>query len=260
MEKGHRDMAVLKRRGGIVALIGMVIGAAALIIGAGSASANSWPCSDQSPPQDTHVTVNNDTYVGVDLAPNLVAPGPGEYPHAWACVAPTGGEASQSWVNLWLSPTASGTGEVVTSSGCFSAALGCRSVLDATGASVATPSTTTSTSTSKPGGTVGSGSGTCVYVNGTTPAPGTTCPSGLTIAGVSIATGDANVSTRTVPGGCIGGAGNPCITTVPSGAAVTAGGGDGSNDTVATDVAGTPVKRDVAKTCVVNVFTDCTTP
>lgn len=125
-----------------------------------------------------------------------------------------------------------------------------------TGVDIRLPDITTSTSPSKPAAATSAVSGTCIWVNGSA-----NCPGGGTVAGVSVATGDIGVSTRTVSGGCVGALGNPCITTVPSGVAVTAGGGDAANPTVDGYVFGVgPVRHDVAKTCVVNVFTDCTTP
>lgn len=206
-------------------------------------------------------------FVGAD--PNTNDAGDGYY-GGFACAGAPSGEASQVAVAVSVHDPSGNPAPGATVEGvqCYTPlpdepgwSPGCGWLVKTTGAQVAVPSTGTTTSGSTPGGSAGTGTGTCVYANGTTPAPGLLCPSGVTVAGTNIATGDANVSTRTVPGGCVGAAGNPCTTTVPSGAAVTAGGGDSANKTVDGSVLVIgPVQYDLAKTCLVNVFTDCTTP
>jgi hypothetical protein len=197
-----------KRRPLAVLLVFALLAAIALLVGAGRAEAG-WPCNDQAPPQDTNVNVNNTTYVGVDVAPNLVAPAPGDYPHAWACVALTGGEANQSWVNVWLTP--SGTpGYTADSEGCFVVALGCTTVLGPTGAYVANPTTTTNAPLSGPAGSgasAGTGTGTCAYANGTS-----NCPAGVTIAGITVNEADLvpSVTTHTPAPPCTG-VNNTCL-------------------------------------------------
>lgn len=240
-----------KKRAGALAVVTALLGAVALIFGTGSANANSFPCSDTGS-QDTTVSNGGQTYAGFEVDPNRN--GDGQY-GVWGCAAATGGEGNQTWANVFVDTTnGSAPGATAYSGGCNIPLLpsgggqpyACQGVLGATGATAGAPATTSTTSGATPGGTAGTGSGTCLYVNGSTPAPGAvTCPSHFTVAGVNVATGDASVATKTTPGGCITALGNPCYTTAPAGAGVVVAKGDTSNDTVSTTVAGTPVGRDL---------------
>ena len=187
-----------------------MLGAIALMTGAGRADAG-WPCNDQSPPQDTSASINNDTYVGIDLAPNLVGASPGDYPHGWICVAPTGGEANQSWVNWWLTPGAH-PGYTATSDSCLTIVVpGCRAVLGSTGAYVnpVTGNDLPADGDSTTSASAGVGGGTCVSANGTGH-----CPSGVTVAGVTINEADlVPVATTITPTPPCSGVNNTCLPT-----------------------------------------------
>lgn len=234
------------KRAGVLAVIGTTIGAAALVFGPGAAHAG-YPCNDQGVPSDVAITTNGGTFVGLDTPSTA----PNDPRLVFACVAPTGGESNQKWVAVMASdPSGGAPGAVMEAGGCTGVvpgdpfALGCTYLLKPTGAEAAAPATSTTTSGATPGGSTATGSGTCVYVNGTTPRP-ELCPGSANVAGVNVATGDASVTTKTTPGGCITAFGNPCYTTAPAGAGVVVAKGDTSNDTVSTTVAGTPVKRDL---------------
>lgn len=246
-----------KRRAGIIAVLATLIGAAALFFGIGAASAappNNSACRTDGF-GDATVDVPGVMYATADT----YALGSANAQAFWVCLVPP--DVGFGVDSLDPDPSNPAGWGFLVKACAVPAGVACHTVVGMTGAEVGVPTTGTTTSGSTPGGSAGTGTGTCVYVDGTTPAPGTTCRSGLTVAGVNVATGDAKVSTRTVAGGCVGAAGNPCITTVPSGAAVTVGGGDSTNDTVNGDVAVVgPVNHDIGKTCVVNVLTDCTTP
>ena len=126
-------------------------------------------------------------------------------------------------------------------SGTFQAGASGPLGLARTGADLAYPATNATTSGAAPGGTVGTGTGTCTYVNGTQAV----CPSGAEVAGVNVATGDASASPATNPGGCVTVGTNPCAATAPTGAGVAVATGDASNDTVSTTVLTTEVSQDL---------------
>lgn len=243
-----------KRRAGVFAVLAALIGAVALFFGAGSANANSYPCSETEG-QDIWVNAAG-TYAGVD-------PGGDATGWLWACVAPTGGEANQKWVVVTAGdPGGGGPGATVQSSGCTGvvpgdpAWPGCTWLLKPTGADT-NPTTVADApgdSNGKTGGSVGAG--TCVYANSTTP----NCPfGGLSIAGATFAEGDASVGTHLNPGGCVTVAGG-CVTTVPSGVGVSAFKGDPANPTIDANVAnGTLIVTEDLGDCYVgvNAPSDC---
>lgn len=105
--------------------------------------------------------------------------------------------------------------------------------------------------------TVASSNANCVYVNGEPNCPGV----GATVADTDLATDDVQVEYRTTLDACVGAAGNPCLTTAPSSAAVTVGGGDADNSTVDGTLLGNiPVTYDTGKICVVSYNRpDCST-
>lgn len=233
-----------KRRAAVAALLLTMLGAAALFFAAEAHAG--YPCNDEPAPKDTTVNVNNETFVAVETN-SATGPHPGNE-FVRVCAAPTGGEANQKWVAVTgYDPGGSSTpGYAVQSGGCNGLPgapgypPGCNYLLQQTGANVGVPTTSTTTSGAAPGGSLGTGTGTCAYVNGT-PA----CPGGLTVAGVNVATGDASVTPKVNPGGCVTAFGNPCYTTAPAGAGLAVAKGDPVNDTVSTTVVGTPVSRDV---------------
>lgn len=117
-----------------------------------------------------------------------------------------------------------------------------------TGAEV-NPTTTTNTPLSGAagtGGSLGTGTGTCTWINGSRD-----CPGALTVGGVTVNEGDASVGPHTAPGGCLT-VGGGCVTSVPSGVGVDAFEGDPTNDTLTVEVLGTRVSRDLGD-CYVGV-------
>jgi hypothetical protein len=145
--------------------------------------------------------------------------------------------ANSVWITDDNNPSTTGR----SASGAFSFGAAGPLGFGRTGIDVSYPVTTTTSSGATPGGSTATGSGTCTYVNGTSPL----CPSGADVARVNVATGDASVNPMTNPGGCITAFGNPCWTTAPNGAAVSVAEGDPTNDTVSTTVLGTPVRLDL---------------
>jgi hypothetical protein len=104
--------------------------------------------------------------------------------------------------------------------------------------------------------TVGSDEVTCVWANGVPVCPVPTHQ----VADTYLGTDDVQAEYRTTLDACVGAAGNPCLATAPSSAAVTVGGGDPDNQTVDGTVNNTPVTYDLGKTCVVSYNRpDCST-
>jgi hypothetical protein len=225
---------------GLVAML-----ASAALFFAGTANANTYPCSETEG-QDAWANVRG-TYVGVDPGNDPIG---GWY---WACVSPTGGEANQKWAVVTLyDPANSAPGAAVVAGGCTGVPgdpfpPGCSYLLKPTGAEV-DPVTSTSLSGPSPSASAGSGAGTCVHANGSS-----TCP-GPTLVGATVAPGDLPQPTAT--GGtnvCVGvQVGATClgtVVTVPTTATVTVG-GDTGNDTAEVEVAGTSHPLNIGRECV----------
>lgn len=252
-----------KRRAGILAVLGTLIGAAALILGGGAANATSFPCSDDPWGVGTY----NDLWATVGSGPSSAFvgadPNVNENGHyaTYVCVGAPNGEASQVAVAAGITdPFTSTPGTTAQVFQCYAPlpgdvvdGSGCRWIVEPTGARV-DPAVTTNgpgATTSGTGGSVGAGPGTCASVNSTSP----TCPGVLTVAGVTVHEGDlpsAQTTSTTPPPACTG-VNNSC-----PGAFVIVG-GDTGNDTVETTVAGAPVHRDVPRECV-QVNSECPQP
>lgn len=240
-----------RKRTGVVALLSVFLGAAALFFGVGAAHAG-YPCNDDSAPQDTTLNVNNQTFVGVDT--NLTTGSP-TTPWVWACAAATGGEGSQKFVVVTANPTGSAPGYTVQAGGCTGVVggdpygPGCTYLVKPTGAQadpVVTPNAPGG-STAGSGASAATGPTTCTWINGAM-----SCPGSLTLGGVTVNEGDASVpGVHTTPGSCVT-VGGGCPATVPSGAGVDAFEGDSSNDTVTVEVLGSRTSRDLGD-CYVGV-------
>lgn len=231
-----------KKRAVLLALVVALAATFAVLVGAGKAHA-AWPCRDQPPPQDTTVNINNDTYAGVDVYNTGSTSGAHGF---WVCVAPTGGEPNQKVVLVTVEDpgTNPAPGATVNVGACgltglspsphpWMAPCGANYTLAPTGAEVGTPATSLTTSGSRPSGSVGTGTGTCVYAN----SPSGTCPSGVKVAGITVNEADlipsVTPSTPTPP--CTG-INNTCI---PLGATVRIF-QDTSNPTATVETAATP--------------------
>ena len=243
-----------KRRAGVIAVLGTLIGAAALIVGGGAANATSFPCSDDPWGVGTY----NDLWVTVGSGPNQVFvgadPNVNENRHyaTYVCVGAPHGEASQVALAVGITePTTSPAGVTAQAFQCYAPlpgdvvdGSGCRWIVEPTGAQVDPAASTNGPGATTPGtgGSVGTGSGTCAYVNSTSPI----CPGATTLAAVTIHEGDlpsARTTSTTPPPQCTG-VNNSC-----PGAYVIVG-GDPGNNTIDTTVAGAPVNRDVPRNCV----------
>jgi hypothetical protein len=238
-----------KRRAGVVAVIGAVVGSAALFFGLGAAQAG-YPCNDQPAPQDTTVNVSNEVYVGVDITPSLY---PAQW--AWVCVGAPGGEANQKFVAVTVSdPYGGGSpGLIVESGGCTGIVggqgypPGCTYLVRPVGFD-ANPFVGIDVPVADGTGTTGAGgsAGTCLWLESTTPD----CSVGATITNVTIAEGDVSANPMTNPGGCVTAAGNPCLVTAPAGAGVSIAKGDPGRATVDGTLAGAvPITFDAGQ-CV----------
>lgn len=183
--------AISPRRVGVIAVSSVFLSAAALVIGAGAASAGR--CDDEPAPGDVWVNVSNEVIVGVDP---FVTPGG---INLWVCEHVSAAPAT--WrdvtVGVW-DPNTSTPGQTVDVYACDAAT--CGYVVAPTGAEVELvpviePPTDADGVT---GATVGAGPSTCVYVASTTPS----CSS-LAVASVIVAEGDVvpGVSGTTV---CVG--------------------------------------------------------
>ncbi|HEX2039399.1 MAG TPA: hypothetical protein VHF47_06660 [Acidimicrobiales bacterium] len=242
-----------------VVIVGLVLGlcAAGLLTGAGSAHAGA-PCNDQSwPVPDFNITTGTgpfSTYAGSDVYTN----GPFGNNGFWVCASPTHGEPAQSYVVVTAQagdPTSGPAGGSIQAGHCSPAPVGspggwaCNYLLAPTGPSIA-PAVSPNApldSTAGSGGSVGTGGGTCVQVDGSPP----TCHfGGLTLAGVTVNEGDASVGTHTTSN-CVT-VGGGCPTTVPTGVGVDAFEGDPGNDTLTVTVAGNSDSRDLGD-CYVGV-------
>jgi len=180
------------KRAGIVVLASALLGAAALTMGAGTAGAHTFPCSETDN-QDIYVNAAG-TYAGVD-------PGGGNIGWVWVCAAPTGGASNQSWVVVTThDPSSGGPGGVVQVGGCTGVVpgdpfpYGCTYLVEPTGVD---PNLTPTVDPPTPvdgNNVVGGGidGNPCVYANDTSPA----CPFGGRVVGVFVAENDV----QPVPG------------------------------------------------------------
>lgn len=238
-------LADWKRRG---AMVGVILGLAVAGLGTGSARADSWPCND-TPSEDTTVR-NGDTFVGFEDYLNRF--GDGNYA-LWVCVAPTGGEAAQRWAVVWAdtTPGSSGTGVTLNATSCrLPGGFGGGSQLPTTctdqtnqlGATGASVNPTTSVNglggAAGTGASVGHGSGTCTYVNGSA-----TCGPASSLASVTADERDAIVTPH-VNTTCVT-IGGSCVTTAPSGVGVRAGDGNRTTPTARVEVAGIPASESI---------------
>lgn len=256
-----------KRRAGILALLTALLGAAFFFgIGAANAAPAS-PCHDGPwPIPDFQITTGTgpfSTYAGTDIFTN----GPFGPNGAWVCFSPTGGEPEQSFVVATADagdPTSGPAGATVMAGHCSPAPVGppggwaCNYIAGPTGATV-DPTTSANQpydSTTGTGGSVGAGSGTCVYVNG---SPTPECQPGFEVAGLTVNEGDAAVGyAYKLDGGWVT-VGGVDVVQLPYGAGVEVGRGTNSSaDTVDGSVAGVDVTADVGG-CYVGYNTDSDT-
>lgn len=166
-----------KRRAGVIGLLAALLGAAALMVSAGTAGAAIGRCDDEPVPNDVWVNAGNQVIVGVDQSVTS-----GEVT-LWTCehVSP----APATWRDVKVTvgqQDPSKPGGTVDVAMCDVAA--CGTVLAPTGAEV-DPATTTNAplgGASGSGGSAGVGSGTCTWVNGSR-----SCPfGGITVAIVTV--------------------------------------------------------------------------
>ncbi len=236
-----------KKRAAVVALLTVLLGTAALFVGAGSAQAFE-SCNDEPFPHDVQVDVSNGALVGVDHTVGSPRPF-----GLWVCLR--WGTDTTTWHNAGVNvddPSPSTPGATATVVDCTYDY--CDEPVGATGAEV-DPTTTTDAPLSggtTTGGSAGIGSGTCVYADGTP-----TCPVTSTTL-VSVTVNEADVAIGTHPNtGCVTAVGNPCVTTVPTGMGVSYLKGDPANDTVTAEVAGIPHSQDLGDCAGVNSGPGC---
>jgi hypothetical protein len=234
-----------RRTAGVLALLSATIGAAALFFGIAPAHAG-YPCNDQPAPQDTHVNISNEVFVGVDTNPGVFSN------WVWVCAGAPGGEGNQRFVVVTAADPSGGGGPGMTvqSGGCTGVVggqgfpPGCTYLVRPVGFDTS-PWTGVDLPADGNGVTgAGAGTGTCLWLESTS----ATCPfGGVTIATASVAEGDVSLTWGT-NSGCVTAAGNPCITTAPNGAGVSVAKGDPWRPTVDATVASTvPVTVDVGQ-------------
>lgn len=192
-----------KRRYRRVGPLAVMVGAAILVMGGGSAAhANSAPCSNEPYPiEDTYVFGGSQTYVGLDHTASSAY-------GIWACVAITGGEANDYNTGVGVhegNPSSTGKYVEVITCDPGPGLSYCSYVLAPTGVEAGSVTVTPNA----PGGTTpgtgvvaGGASGTCATVDGTV-----ICHPGATIAAVTVNEGDlptVTPTTTTSPPACTG--------------------------------------------------------
>jgi hypothetical protein len=164
-------MKLIDKRGGALVVLSVLLGAAALVMGAGSAGADTCGTTNGTLGD---ATVYVPGVVAADLDSNTSRPG------FYLCVVPPG-----QGLGVGVADASTGAvGYQVDFLACGSLTPGCRGFED-TGAEVE-PDVDTNTplngTTAGSGATAGSGPSTCTYVNGVA-----TCPlGGVTVAGVTV--------------------------------------------------------------------------
>lgn len=249
-ERGVMNFLKDKRRAGALALLGALVGTTALMFGVGDAGAAVGRCDDEPVPGDVWVNAGNQVVVGVDQ--NTTTPGEVT---VWACEHVSPAPATWRDVKVTVGEQNPGApGGTVDVSSCNGPS--CATVLAPTGAEV-NPTTSTNLpllGAAGTGGSAGVGSGTCTYVNSSTP----TCPFGFTVAGVTVNESDASVpTTHPNAGGCVTAPGNPCVTTAPDGFGVGVLKGNPSADTVTVEVPGRTESKDLGGCVGFNAGSGC---
>jgi len=190
-----------KRRAGVLALLSTLLGAAALFFGLGAAEATT-PCTN-TPGNDATLDAFGLASAGVSTESTT------SFTNVWVCATPPGTSTEANVTD----PNSGTPGKVVYSRHCDSHLTTCTTLVNWTGAEVGVPSTSTNAplngTTAGSGGSLGSGPGTCAYVNSSTPI----CPlGGITVAGVTVNEADlVPVVTPITPTPPCTGVNNTCV-------------------------------------------------
>lgn len=232
-----------RKRAGVVALLAVLTGAASLMFGAGQASANASYCRTDGTAGDATIHLPGVAFVQVDQH-DIGSP---TSEGIWVCVVPP-----DQGAGVGMRDPGGAPGFVFGTETCGTLTTTypdrCVGLRNATGVEVGTPTTSLDapfTGASGSSGAVGTGSGTCVYIDSYTGS----CPlGGVSLAGVTVAEGDLMPSvtpTSTTPPPACTGINNTC-----PGATVRTG-SDPATPTVQADVLGTTlVRQDVGGQCV----------